>query len=151
LGSRNLKAIVAAGVLLWAPRATPDTVNRPLALWKSIKYALLSETGQEYFDTGMKGAMVPGGANGVDMFQGTLVSAKPSSAPSILVLSMIIGEKTPEVTLRLIDLEGRPTRLNRRIDPGAAVWFHGIGVSFSREPFMVTFDVHVKDLRFERR
>lgn len=141
--SHALTAILTAGMLVGTPLATADVVRPDLTLWKAIKQALLSDRGQKYFEENFEGAFVPGGANGVSMFRATVLSAKPAQAPSVLVIS-IVDKSTPEVTLRLQE------NLRRRVEPGSDVWFEGVPVSFSKDPFMVTFDVSVDKVKFER-
>ena len=40
--------------------------------WTIIKTALTAPDGQDYFENNLKGAMVPGGAGGVELLTGTL-------------------------------------------------------------------------------
>lgn len=93
--------------------------------------------------------MVPDGVNGVRMFNATVLSAKPRLKPSILVLA-ITDRKTPEITLRVKSTKARIEILNPIIANGAEIWFQGTPVLFSRDPFMVTFEVQVEDIKFER-
>ena len=50
--------------------------------------------------------MLPGGAGGVTLFTGTLLSAEPAAQPSVLVVA-ISDNSTSEVTLQLKDSEVR--------------------------------------------
>jgi hypothetical protein len=75
----------------------------------------------------MKGAAVP-------KLKGYLVSQTPATRPTTLVLG-IENQNTPEVTLKL------DAPLAGKADPGTALEFEGIPQSFTKEPFMVTFDV----------
>jgi hypothetical protein len=111
--------------------------NPALAMWKTIKDNLVAPNGDMYFES-IKGALIPGGANGVKNFTGKLVSAKPEVRPKELVLA-ISDATTPEVTLKF------ETALPGKADPGTAIGFEGIPSAFSKEPFMVTFDVESKD------
>jgi hypothetical protein len=104
------------------------------AFWKTIRDALLADGGQAYFDSGVKGAALPGGANGVTKFKGKLVSAKPDLNPKELVLG-ITDPKVGEVTLKL------DAALRGKMEPGADIEFEGVALSFTKEPFMVTFEV----------
>jgi tetratricopeptide (TPR) repeat protein len=108
------------------------------ALWKSIKDQLTADAGQQYFDASVKGAALPGGANGVTKFKGTLISQKPALNPKELVLGISTPD-TQEVTLKL------ETALRGKADPGTVIHFEGVASAFTKDPFMLTFDVDSKD------
>ena len=108
--------------------------NPSLALWKTIKDSLTGPTGDMYFESSMKGAALPGGANGVTKFQGKLVSMKPALNPKELVLAISTAD-TPEVTLKF------EAPLHGKADPGTEISFEGVASAFTKDPFMVTFDV----------
>jgi hypothetical protein len=63
--------------------------------WMIIKTALTAPDGQDYFENNLKGAMVPGGAGGVELLTGTLVSAEPVAQPAVLMVA-ISDAKTPK-------------------------------------------------------
>ena len=115
-----------------AARAQRDLAEKDpqLALWISIKNQLLA-AGDQYFETSMKGLQAP-------KFRGTLVSQSPALRPKELVLAV---EKpgVPDVTLKLA------APLTGKAAPGTVIEFEGIPSSYSRERFMVTFDVEGKD------
>jgi hypothetical protein len=108
--------------------------NPMLALWKSIKAQLTGPDGQSYFDSSMKDALLPGGANGVNAFKGKLISMTPAIRPKELVLSIENGT-TPDVTLKL------DSPLPGKMEPGGDISFSGVAESFTKDPFMVTFNV----------
>jgi tetratricopeptide (TPR) repeat protein len=108
------------------------------ALWKSIKDQLTADAGQQYFDATVKGAALPGGANGVTKFKGTLISQKPALNPKELVVG-VTSPDTPEVTLKL------ETPLRGKAEPGTVIQFEGVPSAFAKDPFMLTFDVDSKD------
>ena len=129
------------------PALTLAQTGKPLPLnsrefWTIIKTALTAPDGQDYFENNLKGAMVPGGADGLDLLIGTLVSAEPVAQPAFLIVA-ISDAKTPEVTLRFKDSEWRDTHLNGPLMLGSIVQFEGVPISFTREPFMLTFEVSV--------
>jgi tetratricopeptide (TPR) repeat protein len=108
--------------------------NPMLALWRNIKTELTGAGGQAYWDN-MKGALIPGDAvPGVTKLKGKLVSQKPAKAPKELVLALS-DATTPEVTLVLDE----PMRA--AAEPGTEISFEGVAANFTKEPFMVTFDV----------
>ena len=119
-----------------------NKTNPQLALWLKIKGSLLSPEGQSYFDTSMKGAAVPGGANGLTKFKGWLVDAKPAAKSKELLVSMEGKDQKANVTLKLVGSDGTtPAPLTGKPELGGEIEFEGVGDSFSKEPFMVTFDV----------
>jgi tetratricopeptide (TPR) repeat protein len=114
--------------------------NPSLALWMTLKQALTAPEGQQYFDANMKGAEVPGGgASGVSKFKGKLISAKPETRPKQLVLAIADGS-TPDVTINL------DAPLPGKADAGVEIEFAGVPASFTKDPFMVTFDVEKKNI-----
>jgi hypothetical protein len=109
--------------------------NPMLALWRSIKRELTGTNGQEYFENRMKGALVPGNVvEGVTKFKGKLISMTPATRPKELVVAIEKSE-TPDVMLKLDGV------LPGKMESGAEIEFEGIAAAFSKEPFMVTFDV----------
>jgi tetratricopeptide (TPR) repeat protein len=108
------------------------------ALWNTIKEQLTAANGEQYFESSVKGAALPGGANNVTKFTAKLISQKPALKPKTLVVS--ISGDTPEVTL---NLEGFV--LPGKAEPGTELKFEGVASAFTKEPFMLTFDVDSKD------
>jgi len=97
------------------------------ALWKGIKEALLGSQGKEYFESSMKDALLPS-------LVGTLVSSKPAAHPNEFLIAMD-DEKTPVVKLIL------NKQLEKPLPPGTPISFEGVASDFTRDPFLVTFDV----------
>ena len=113
--------------------------NPMLALWLSLKKELTGDNGQKFFDERMKGAAVPGGVNGIQKFKGTIVEAKPEAHSKELIVG-ISDPKVPEVTIKLdAPVTGKPVI-------GSVVEFEGVPSAFSKDPFMVTFDVEKSKL-----
>lgn len=110
-----------------------EAANPMLALWKSVKKELLSDGGAAYFDKNMKGALLPGGVNGVMKFKGKLVFGT-AARPKELVLGIEKADMA-EVTLKL---DGA---LPGKMEAGGEIAFDGVAESFSKDPFMVTFTV----------
>jgi len=102
------------GTLLLPAPAFAQTGNPlqpdPREFWTIIKTVLTAPDGQDYFEHNLKGAMDPGGADGVDLLIGTLVSAEPVAQPAFLIVA-ISDAKTPEVTLRFKNSEWKDTHL----------------------------------------
>ncbi|HEV1286248.1 MAG TPA: hypothetical protein VNU44_13085 [Bryobacteraceae bacterium] len=102
-----------------------DKTHPERALWKDLKAALTSPTGDTYFETNMKDALVP-------RLKGKLVAMSPASKPKELVLA--IENSAGDVTLKL---DGA---LPGKMEPGGEIEFEGIAKTFTKDPFMVTFD-----------
>lgn len=118
-----------------------DRAAHPMAtLWSSIKDALTGAEGDSYFNDKMKDAELPGGANGVDRFKGKLISMTPAVRPKELVLSIGDGT-TPDVKLKF------EAPLPGKMDPGSELSFEGVAKEFSKDPFMVTFEVDKSKLQ----
>jgi len=109
--------------------------NPQLAFWKTLKEGLSAENGEQYFEMGVKDAQLPPPA--IKKLKGKLVSMKPAIRPNQLVLAM--DGDTPEVTLKF------ETNLPGKADPGTEIEFEGVGDSFTKSPFMLTFKVEDKD------
>jgi hypothetical protein len=104
----------------------PARVDLERQLWTAIKQALSNVDGDEYFQSSMKDAMLP-------RLKGTLISVVPNEGGNALVLGLA-DSTTPEVALLVHDLP-------RELAPGASIEFEGVPISFTRDPFLVTFEV----------
>lgn len=126
---------VLAGMLGAQPG--PVNPNAARALWSNIKKQLTAANGEEYFRANLENSDMP-------ILIGTLLSATPTDRPAQLALNLS-GGSTPEVTLILTDESGRlsqPGHLNGPLAPGSQIQFRGVPVAFTREPFMLTFEVN---------
>lgn len=135
-----------------AQSAKPEPLS-PQQLWSTIKRDLTGPDGQEYFDHNLNGALVPGGAGGVQYFTGTLLSAEPAEQPRVLVLALS-DRSTPEVTLRFKNSKWNDTHITGPLIRGSIIQFEGVPISFTNEPFMLTFGVSTTErshLRVVRR
>ena len=103
------------------------------ALWQILKKQLTGSTGAEYFQQSVKNCALP-------TLEGRLVSATPAERPSVLIVAMSDGDE-PEVTLRLKDKNGADGHLPGPVVRGSLILFDGVAISFTPEPFMLTFDV----------
>ncbi len=118
-----------------AAKAAEEAAKNPaMALWKSIKASLTAADGANYFDTGMKGALLPGGANGVKEFSGKVVKLEPETNPKTVILAIEDGT-TPDATLKF------DTALPGKVEPGTQLSFQGVPESYSANPFTVVFKV----------
>ncbi len=108
--------------------------NPMLALWLNVRSELTGPNGPQYWEGSVKGAGLPGGASGVTKFKGKLVSQSPAKNPKELVLA-ISDASTPEVTLKLDEA------MAGAAEPGTEIEFEGVASAFTKDPFMLTFDV----------
>ena len=110
-------------------KAHPD-----LGLWQAaVKEPLTKDGGEVYFEMTMKGALLPGGANGVEKFKGKIVSMTPESKPKQIVLALE-RPGVPDVTLELSQA------LPGKMEAGEELQFEGVAKSYTRQPFMVVFE-----------
>jgi hypothetical protein len=72
--------------------------------------------------------------NGVTKFKGKVVSMTPTVRPKEVQLSIENGA-SPDVTLKL------DSALPGKMEPGGEIEFEGVAKSYTKEPFMVTFEV----------
>jgi hypothetical protein len=126
-------------------QAAPSPAVEPQsALWLEIKRQLLGPNGKQYFELVLKDALVPGATDSVHALRGTVLSNKPAKRPSELVLAMS-DSQTPEVTITLRDSRENLTPLLKPIAPGTPIEFWGIPVTFTQNPFMLTFEVKAEN------
>jgi hypothetical protein len=107
--------------------------NPELALWRTIKTELTGPNGDAYFSSSLKDAEIP------MKFKGKLVSIKPALKPKELVVSVGDGT-TPDATLKFDEA------LPGKADPGIEIEFKGVAKEFTKDPFMVIFEVEKEKL-----
>ena len=118
--------------------ADADKLNSMMAsdpafkLWYAIESQLKSDQGDTFFASNVKDTEIPGGAEGVKDFSGTVISADPSK--------VVLGVQDPAVpdatilfTTPLKDTEAA------KIKVGDKLPFSGIADSFAKDPYMLTF------------
>ena len=116
-------------------KAHPD-----LGLWQTaIKEPLTKDGGDAYFEMNVKGALLPGGANGVLKFKGKIISMTPETKPKQIVLALE-QPNVPDVTLELSQA------LPGKMEAGEELQFEGVAKSYTRQPFMVVFEVEPKQI-----
>jgi hypothetical protein len=125
-------------VLVLTSFAIPQAVAfqfEPSAMWKNIKRVLIGPDGIKYFENSFKDAQIP-------TLVGTGVSSTPAAHPTEFLLA-IEDDQTPEVRLRIEKPLGKP------LPSGSKVSFEGVPNQFTREPFMVNFNVESVHFRTE--
>lgn len=105
-----------------------------LALWLNLKKLLTAPDGEQYFANSMRNTKVTG-------LRGYLVSATPPDRPNTLVLALSERGGKGEVTLVL----DQPFRYSA--PRGTMLRFEGVAKSFSKEPFMLTFDAEQANIQ----
>jgi tetratricopeptide (TPR) repeat protein len=108
--------------------------NPMLAMWKTIKTGLTGDNPDQFFESTVKDAALPGGANGVTKFKGKLISAKPETRPKELVIAVEKGD-VADCTIK-ID-EGT---LPGKMDPGGEIEFEGVAKAYTKEPYTLTLE-----------
>ncbi|MBZ5608663.1 MAG: tetratricopeptide repeat protein [Acidobacteriia bacterium] len=103
-----------------------------LALWKNIKTQLTGTDGDNYFNSGMKGAKLP-------TLRGKVVKLEPENRPKTLVLALENGT-TGDATLKF------EMALAGKVEAGTELTFEGVPDSYTANPFMVVFSVDKEDL-----
>ena len=104
-----------------------------LALWYSIKQNLTGDQGDSFFTNSVKDAEIPGGANGIKNFTGTVISVDPPDHPTKVVVGVLDPTK-PEATLVFSDpIPADAAKVGQQIQ------FSGVGDSFTKEPYTLTF------------
>jgi len=117
------------------PTAQPSDDSDPQSrLWRIVKQMPSGPRAEQTFEESVKDVLLPGGVNGLKVFEGTLVSSTPADHPKEFLVTML-NEKTPEVMLKL---QGE---LEKPLPAGTWVTFEGVVKAFRAEPFMLTFEV----------
>ncbi len=105
-----------------------------LALWLNLKKLLTAPDGEQYFASSMRNTKVTG-------LRGYLVSATPPDRPNTLVLALSERGGRGEVTLIL----DQPFRYSA--PRGTPLRFEGVAKSFTKEPFMLTFEAEQETIQ----
>ncbi len=112
-----------------------ETTHPDIALWMKLRATLTSEQGQQYFESGMKGAQVP-------ELKGTVLESKCRARELQVAVPLpdATGPLVPEITLKL------ETPLTGKAESGV-ITFTGVAEAFSRDPFMLTMTIDKKDIK----
>jgi hypothetical protein len=103
-----------------------------LALWKNIRRELADTEGEKFFGNQLKDTAVP-------ELIGALVEATPACNPRELLIALPLpdGPEKPDAEIKLKlekPLAGKP-------DLGTEIRWEGVPSAFTREPFLLTFDI----------
>ena len=100
-------------------------------LWYSIE-SNLKDKGDSFFDSSVKEYEIPGGAEGVKNFSGTVISVDPSKV-TLGVEDPTKADTTLLFTTPLKDTEAAKIKVGDKLE------FAGIADSFVKDPYMLTF------------
>jgi hypothetical protein len=105
-------------------------------LWYTIETNLKGDQGDQFWNSNVKDADIPGGAEGVKNFSGTVISIDPPDRPTKVVLG-IDDPQTPDATL----LFSKPLAASAtdKIKVGQKLEFSGVADSYQKDPYMLTF------------
>jgi hypothetical protein len=101
-------------------------------LWYTIESNLKGDQGDSFFASTVKDAEIPGGAEGVKDFSGTVISVDPSKV-TLGVTDPKVADTTIEFTTPLRDSEVA------KITVGSTLQFSGVAESYTKDPYMLTF------------
>jgi Tfp pilus assembly protein PilF len=123
-------------------QAAADDLNKRIAadpafkIWYAIKQQLTGDQGDQFFSNSVKDTEVPGGAEGVKTFSGTVISIDPPDKPTKVVLGVEDPTK-PDATLTFS--KPLPASALDKIKVGQKIDFSGVADSYTKEPYMLTF------------
>lgn len=112
-----------------------NKAHQEIVLWRSLRTELTGPTGQDYFTKSMKDNTVPN-------LKGKVV-AQPNSKELTVAVDNVTTETMtkPEATLML------DSPLKGTVEPGTELTFVGVPSSYTKDPFMITFDVEKKSVK----
>ncbi len=105
-------------------------------MWYSIQQGLTGANGDQFFTNNVKEFEIPGGAEGVKDFTGTVISVDPPDHPTKVVLG-VQDPATPDATL--LFSQPLPASALDKIKVGQKLDFSGVADSYTASPYMLTF------------
>jgi len=105
-------------------------------LWYTIKSNLVGDQADSFFTNSVKDFEIPGGAEGVKNFSGTVISIDPPDKPTKVVLGI---EDPAKGDATLTFTEPLPTSALDTIKIGSKIEFSGVADSFAKDPYMLIF------------
>jgi tetratricopeptide (TPR) repeat protein len=106
--------------------------NPKMTLWLDVKKELTGDNGPSYFEMNMKESEFP-------TMKGKIVSMTPATRPKEIVLG-IEKSDVGDATLKF------EAPLAGKMEAGEELEFTGVPMTFSKDPFMVVFDVEKEKL-----
>jgi len=111
-----------------AAAADAAAKNPELTLWKTLKAELTGANGSTYFESGMKGTLLP-------TLKGKVVSMTPAVGKPKTVMMALEDGTTADATLKF------EAALPGKVDIGTELSFEGVPQSYTASPYMVVFAV----------
>jgi hypothetical protein len=105
-------------------------------LWYTVETNLKGDQGDQFFANSVKDTEIPGGAEGVKNFTGTVISIDPPDKPTKVVLG-VDDPQTPDATL--LFTQPLPASALDKIKVGQKLDFSGVADSYTKDPYMLTF------------
>ena len=105
-------------------------------LWFAVKQQLTGDNGPAYFASNMKDTELPGGANGVKTFSGTILTVEPADKPTRITVGI---EDPTKADATLLFTTAIPAAALTKIKVGEKVDFTGVAESYTKDPYMLTF------------
>jgi len=103
-----------------------------IAFFRTLKEALKGDSGQDYFEKGVKDALIPPQDGAFKQFKGHVVSQ-----PSAKEVLLAVDDANGDVTLVL----DPPLKATTKLDPGLEISFAGAPDAFTKDPFNLKFKV----------
>jgi len=123
-------------------QAKADEINKRIAadpafkIWYAVKQNLTGDQGEQFFSSNVKGVEVPGGAEGVKGFNGTVISVEPADRPTKVVLGV---EDATKGDATLTFSQPLPASALEKVKVGEKLDFSGVVDSYTKDPYMLTF------------
>ena len=105
-------------------------------LWYAIKQSLTGDQSDQFFNSNVKDAEIPGGAEGVKNFTGTIISVDPADRPTKVTLGV---EDPTKADASLEFSSPLPASALDKVKVGSKLDFSGVADSFTKDPYMLTF------------
>jgi len=128
----RLAAFLLASVLAFPALAQPSqtsAIDRGTELWDSIGTALTGPDGPVYWESYVKDADIPGGANGVNFFSGTVIELRAGE-----ILVAVTSGSRVDAVLKLKRPIAQPLRA------GMMLRFRGTATEYHTNPYQLIFD-----------
>ena len=104
-------------------------------MWYAVKQSLVDK-GDTFFNSDVKDVEIPGGAEGVKYFKGTVVSLDPATDPT----KVVVGVENPTAgDATLTFSKPLPADALNTVKVGNQIEFSGVAESFTANPYMLTF------------
>lgn len=111
--------------------------ERSIILWKQITAILAGNEGAQYFESQVRGRVLPGEAIPAKGLQGRVMAIDSKSVPPTVDIA-VVPDRDSDIRLRLIGSAGS---LVGALRIGSLVTFSGVAVSWNRNPMRVIIDV----------